>query len=517
MQNPLRVLVVEDCEDDFALVVRTLRQEGYEVTARRVDSASTLENSLKDEKWNVVISDYSMPGFNGVAALRIVREAEPELPFIFLSGTIGEDNAVEAMRVGAQDYVMKGKLARLVPAIRRELREAENRREHRRAEQRMRQLEKFEAIGKLAGGIAHDFNNVIGAIMGWAELGGEQVPANSRAADYFLKIRDQSERAAGLTRQLLAYARRQILLPQNVNLNEIIADTTALLQKVIGEHIEFKTVLAPDLQITKADATQMGQVLLNLCFNARDAMPSGGQLLIETRTVQLDRDYCWRHADVDPGMYVQMSVSDTGIGMDAGTIEKIFEPFFTTKEIGKGTGLGLATVFGIVNQHRGIVDVYSEVGKGTVFHVYLPVSKGTAKMRQQIDEPALRGGNETILVAEDHEALRETSRETLEALGYKVILARNGEEAVEKFLQNKTEISLLLLDVVMPKSSGLDAYLKLSETKPNVPVIFTSGYSEEGVLLASMAENGGILLQKPYGPKILARKIRELLDKTQQN
>ena len=510
----LRVLTVEDSEDDHALLLRALVQGGYDVVCKRVETAETLRARLQEEKWDIVISDYAMPQFNGAAALAIVREKDPDLPLIFVSGTIGEEMAIEAMRVGARDYVMKGNLKRLLPAIHRELQEAEIRREHRRGEQRLRQLEKFEAIGKLAGGIAHDFNNVIGAILGWAELGNEQVPAGSRVAEYFQNISRQSERAAALTRQLLAYARRQILEPRNVNLNEIVSETTTLLQKVIGAHIEVKIVLAPDLLVTRADPSQIEQVLLNLCFNARDAMPGGGQLLIETRNFDMAEDYCRRHSHARPGRYIQLSVSDTGIGMDAATMDRIFEPFFTTKEVGKGTGLGLATTFGVVKQHCGIIDVYSEPGHGTAFQIYLPVSEGVAEPLERKDQSPVRGGTETILVADDHEGLRDTSRETLESLGYRVLLAGDGHEAVQAFLAHHEKISLVLLDAVMPKLNGIDAYWQLCRIKPGIPVIFTSGYSEQGDLLASIATAGAVFLQKPFGPKLLARKVRESLDRT---
>lgn len=514
MAQPLRLLIVEDSEEDCALLLRSLHQGGYDVSHKRVDTAEALQNLLREREWDCVISDFSMPGFSGISALKIVREKDPDLPFIFVSGTIGEDVAVDAMRVGAQDYVLKGNLTRLLPAIHRELKDAEARREHRRAEQKLRQLEKFEAIGKLAGGIAHDFNNVIGAIMGWAELGEEEVPAESRAHKLFLQIREQSERAARLTQQLLAYARRQVLTPRVFKLNEIVGEAMALLQRATGEQIEVKTLLASDLRTTKADPAQIEQVLLNLCFNARDAMPKGGHLLIETRNADLDEEYCRRNGSAAPGHYVRLSVSDDGIGMNAATIEKIFEPFFTTKEQGKGTGLGLSTVFGIVKQHLGHIEVYSEIGKGSIFRVYLPAIEAAAEARKEIEEVPVRGGTETILLAEDHEGLRQMSHEMLAALGYSIVLARDGHEAIEKFEADSRKISLVVLDVVMPRLGGPGALERIRGINPAIPVIFTSGYSEESELISSLVSHGrALLLQKPYPPKDLARKIRDILDK----
>jgi signal transduction histidine kinase len=514
MATPLRALIIEDSQNDCDFLLSVLCRGGYDVTHMRVYSPTALETVLADGPWDIVISDYSMPGFKGTDALSMVRQKGLDVPFVFLSGTIGEEIAVNAMRAGAQDYVIKGNAARLLPAIQRELREAEARRERRQMEQRLRQLEKFEALGKLAGGVAHDFNNVVGAIMGWAELGADRVPSDSPEAKLFRNICEQATRAAGLTRQLLAYARRQVLEHKNINLNQMVSDTTALLQKTIGEQIEVKMTLAADLQITRADPSQVEQVLMNLCFNARDAMPKGGHLLIETQNVDLDSHYCKSHADAQPGQYIRLSVSDTGVGMSSATMERIFEPFFTTKEIGQGTGLGLATVMGIIKQHGGFLDVYSEVGKGTAFRVYLPASEGAPEPLRQVADTRIRGGTETILVAEDHDGMREMAREILEALGYRLLLTKNGEEAVHSFEAHKSIISLLLLDVIMPKLDGTDAYERICRIKPGVPVIFTSGYSEHGAALASLAARGATMLQKPYGAKVLARRVRELLDET---
>jgi signal transduction histidine kinase len=511
MATPLRALIVEDSENDCILLLSILQRGGYAVEYKRVDTATSLKATL-DDPWDIVISDFSMPGFRGTDALSIVRDRGIDVPFIFLSGTIGEDMAVSAMKAGAQDYVIKGNVARLLPAIQRELREADARREKKQVEYRLRQLEKFEALGKLAGGVAHDFNNVIGAIMGWAEIGADRVAEGSQEGKLFRKIGDQARRAAGLTRQLLAYARRQMLEPKNINLNQMVKETTGLLEKVIGEQIEIKMALAEDLRITRADPAQLEQVLMNLCFNARDAMPEGGQLLIETRNLDLDAKYCSRHADARPGRWVQLSVSDTGTGMDAATIERIFEPFFTTKDVGKGTGLGLATVFGIMKQHGGFIEVFSEVGTGTAFHVHLPVSDGQAEALRAADDSPARGGNELVLVAEDHDGMRDMAEQILEALGYRLILAHDGAEAIRKFNENADEISLLLMDVVMPKMSGTEAYEKISASRPGIPVIFTSGYSDQGAYLTSALGAGANVLQKPYGARSLARKVRELLD-----
>ena len=509
---PLRALIIEDSQTDCELLVRALRQEGLDLTYKQVDSADALISSLEEETWDIVISDHSMPGFSGTAALKIIRDRKLDTPFIFVSGTIGEETAVEAMRQGANDFVMKDHLARLVPAIDRELREAENGREHRRSEQRVRQLEKFEAIGKLAGGIAHDFNNAIGAVLGWAELGLDEALPGSRSARYFQNIRKQSLRAADLTRQLLAYARRQILEPRNLDLNRHVAETVGLLQRIIGEQIEIRMSLDVRPQVIRADPVQIEQVLMNLCLNARDAMPRGGLLRIETCTVDLDDEYCKLHAYARPGKYVRLSVSDTGVGMADNVIEHIFEPFFTTKEPGKGTGLGLATALGVVKQHGGTIEVFSEFGRGTFFHVYLPAVAAPADPLLQPDDSPVLGGRESILIAEDNEGIRETVQETLESLGYNVFAAHDGEEAVSIFRAAPEAISIVLLDVVMPRKGGAETYAAIAGIKPGVPVIFLSGHSEEALALAAAHPNAFVLLQKPCNPKTVARKVRALLD-----
>lgn len=512
MSVPLRVLVIEDSEDDAALLLRELRRGGYETTHERVDTPAALHSALDSQKWDVVISDHSMPYFSGGEALQLLRQRESETPFIFVSGTMGEEAAVAALKNGAQDYLMKSNLKRLVPAVQRELREVEERRERKRLEGHVQQLQKFEAIGRLAGGIAHDFNNAIGAIIGWADLALQEAQPGTRLKERLQKISDQAQRTAGLTSQLLAFARRQVLQPRRIDLNGLIEEGTSLLRKVIGADVEVRLVPAPNLRVTVADPVQIDQVLMNLCLNSRDAMPKGGRLVIETQNAEIGEEDCRRHAYVKPGNYVVLSVSDTGMGMDAATMERIFEPFFTTKEVGKGTGLGLATVFGIVKQHSGFINVYSEPGKGTTFRVYLPSDQGAPDPAKAESDERPSKGTETILLAEDHEGLRELAKETLEALGYRVVLASNGREAVELFKTHSDRIDLVILDVVMPGLSGPDAYLEMSAIRPNLGVVFATGYTAESASLSSMVGKGATVLQKPYTAKSLSRAIRSVIE-----
>lgn len=512
MGVPLRLLMIEDSEDDAALIVRELSRGGYDVDFLRVDSPEAINSAMDQQRWDLIISDYSMPRFNGTDALLLARGKELAVPFIFVSGTIGEETAVSALKMGAQDYLMKDNLRRLTPAVQRELREVNRSRERSQLEQQVWQLRKFEAIGRLAGGIAHDFNNVLGAILGLAEMGYGEERLDDRSRERFRKIRDHARKASGLTAQLLAFARRQILQPRNINLNHLVQETVSLLGNIIGEHITIKTVLDDDLCVIRADATQLEQVLMNLCLNGRDAMPNGGILGIETKGLDISGADFSIPADILPGKYAMLTVSDTGAGMDAATVEHLFEPFFTTKAPGKGTGLGLSTVYGVVRQHNGSVTVDSTPGKGTTFRVFLPASNALEEEDTREHEAPVRGGTETILLAEDHPGLREVTSEILSGFGYKVIAASNGTEAVRLFQENSRDIHLVLLDITMPEMDGPQAYLQLLTMNPDLRAVFTSGYTEERARLTELLEAGAVFLQKPYSPEALARTVRDLID-----
>ena len=389
---------------------------------------------------------------------------------------------------------------------------AEDVTELRAMERQLRQAQKFEAVGQLAGGIAHDFNNMVGAILGWAELGFDQSRDNPPVAERFTRIREQAERAATLTRELLAFARRQVLQPRAVDLNTVAGGLVSFLDKVIGKHIEFKFLNAK-LDLVKADSAQIEQVLMNLCLNARDAMPQGGRLVIETEMVELDDSYCRFYPYVQAGRYAVVSVSDTGVGMDAETRERIFEPFFTTKERGKGTGMGLATVYAIVKQHGGFVHVYSEPGHGSLFRVYVPALEGTPAERgaEKVPAPSLAEirGTERILFAEDHESIREMSRQALLSLGYRILSACDGQEALQ--LCSHETPALAILDVIMPKLDGPATAASLLKMFPDLPVVFTSGYSADASKLSADGAQAHYL-QKPYSPTILGRLVRQTLD-----
>jgi two-component system cell cycle sensor histidine kinase/response regulator CckA len=388
--------------------------------------------------------------------------------------------------------------------------------ERRALQQQLQQAQKFEAFGQLAGGIAHDFNNVVGAILGWAELGEQQAASGNPALEsYFKKIHYQCGRVTALIQQLLAFARRQILEPRSLSLNQTVHDVMNLLDKVIGKDIEIKTALDDHLSAVRADPTQIEQVLMNLCINSRDAMPKGGRVTIETHNATFSEQDCRGAAGLQPGRFAELHVSDTGMGMDAATQERIFEPFFTTKGMGKGTGLGLATVYGIVKQHSGFILVESELGKGSTFRVFLPVNETTAESDLRptvlVDLP-VRGGTETILLADDHDGICEMAQSVLKTKGYHVLIARDGEEAIEMFTANRDRISLVLLDVIMPRRSGPEVFAAIKALDQRVSVVFATGYSSDTAALADLVERGVAVLRKPYSPAMLCRRVREVLD-----
>ena len=635
MTTALRVLIVEDSEEDALLLVRELRRGGYEAAHQRVDSPSAVRATLERETWDLVISDYNIPGFGGLEALALVRDRGLDIPFIFVSGTISEDQAVAAMKAGASDYFAKGQLKRLLPAIERELREAKGRAakretdmrlaklvehapigifrstragkvlsvnaalvrmlgyataaevidldmardvyadpaerqrlldehpytdreydemeatwkrkdgtplhvellgravrsaagtiesyetfvrdvtEQRRLQRELVQAQKMEAVGRLAGGIAHDFNNLLTAILGSAELALETLPAGAPEREEVDEVRKAALRAADLTRQLLAFSRQQVIVPKVLNPNDVVGGMDKMLRRLLGEDVELRAALASDLGVVKVDPSQLEQVVLNLAVNARDAMPDGGTLTIETQNIELDQQYVQGHLSAQPGPYVMLAVSDTGVGMDAGTQARIFEPFFTTKEKGRGTGLGLATVYGIVKQSGGWIWVYSEPGHGTTFKVYFPrVAAVAAPATASVAPPTSVRGSETILVVEDDETIRNLVLKVLKGNGYTVLAAANGDEAERVAGQHRGRIHLLITDVVLPGLSGPEVARRLVTTRTDTRVLYLSGYTNDAVLRRGVLEAGVAFLQKPFTPGVLGRKIREVLDQT---
>ena len=379
-------------------------------------------------------------------------------------------------------------------------------------ETQLRRAQKMEAVGQLAGGVAHDFNNILQAVMGYGEMALEETEAGTSLHEHVAEVMKAADRATTLVRQLLAFSRKQVLKLEVLDVNEVVEEFAKMIRRVIGEHIALEIRSDPGLKTVQADRGQLEQILMNLCVNARDSMPAGGRLTVETGNAELDADYCRENAWAKPGGYVLLSVSDTGCGMDEDTQQHIFEPFFTTKREGKGTGLGLATVYGIIRQHQGMIHVYSEVGSGTRFRIYLPASGAAVEPAQELEAPLPPGGAEMILLAEDDASVRNLARRVLETAGYTVLTTSDGEEAIRLFDLHSQEINLALLDVVMPKCGGRSVFQHIQNAGTQTAVLFASGYSAGAIDTGFLLEEGMQLIQKPYQRDDLLRKVRQVLD-----
>jgi signal transduction histidine kinase len=383
----------------------------------------------------------------------------------------------------------------------------------RESEVQLRQSQKMEAVGQLAGGVAHDFNNLLQVIIGYSDML-LRVTSPALNEDVHSKVEEigkAGHRAAGLTRQLLAFSRKQVLQPKLLDLNTVVDDMDTMMKRLIGAHIEMRTILDPGLGIVKADPGQVEQVLLNLAVNARDAMPSGGKLTIETRNAVLDSQFTQAHRAVEPGRYVMLAVSDSGTGMSEDVKSRIFEPFFTTKEKDKGTGLGLSTVYGIVKQSGGSIWVYSEPGQGTTFKIYLPCVNQIADIVEANPSSVDYRGAETVLLVEDEDLVRQLANEMLVMNGYRVLQASQGVEALEVSRQHKGVIDLMVTDVVMPVMGGAELASRLALTRPDMRVLFMSGYTDEAIIHRGVLQEQTAFLQKPFTAEAFGRKLREVI------
>lgn len=640
MNQSLRVLQIEDSESDAALIVRLLQKAGHEVFSHRVESAAELQAALESQPWDVIIADYRLPQFDAPSALRVLRETGLDTPFLVVSGTIGEDVAVEVMKAGAHDYLMKDQLTRLAPAVEREIREAKTRHSRRQAEEAIRrneerfrtvletsldgfcvidgegrildvtqaycrligysreelvhmrisdldvaldaaavaqrirenaergslgfetrhrckdgrivdvevgttymphdgthcafvrditarkrsereraslanqlqQAQRLESVGRLAGGVAHDFNNLLTVINGYGDLLLRQLGQDDPLRKPVGEMRKAGERAAELTRQLLAVGRKQIIEPKPVNLNRAVTDSLDLLHRLLGEDIDLETRLAPGLGCVVADPAQVNQILMNLVVNARDAMPGRGRLIIETANAELDPARLSGDPDMAPGSYVMLSVTDSGAGIPEEDRQRIFEPFFTTKSDGRSTGLGLSTVYGIVRQAGGSISVDSEPGRGSTFTIFLPRSlEPVAPETPPAIAPAVPRGKETVLVVEDMEDVRRFISVILRENGYRVLEAAAGPDALRLAGSYSGPIHLMLSDVVMPRMTGRELADRLTPQRPEMKVIYLSGYPADAIARRGVLEAGVAYLAKPFSPESLAAKVREVL------
>lgn len=640
--SPIHIVHLEDDPADAELVQARLEAAGLSYQITHVQTGAEFNEALRQSTPDIILADFHLPMYDGMSALRLTQEICPTVPFIFVSGTLGEDAAIQGLTEGATDYVLKQKLSRLAPAVKRALHEAENWRQRQRAEEELRKLsqavaqsasiivitdtqgrieyanprftetsgytlaealgqsthilksghtppevyhqlwetisagkewrgefynrkkngefywesasispiknadgvithflavkeeiterkqaeetkakleeqlrqaQKMESIGRLAGGVAHDFNNLLTVIHGYCALMQEQIPTGDPLMEDLGQIQRASERASSLTRQLLAFSRQQVLAPTVLDLNELIANLQKMLGRLIGEDITLETALQPELWPIIADPGQIEQVIMNLVVNARDAMPTGGKLTLETDNVYIDPDYAQIHIEIPVGPCVLLTITDTGYGIDRTTQAHIFEPFFTTKEQGKGTGLGLATVYGIVKQSGGHVTVHSEPGQGATFKIYLPASdRAVTTLPPPPAQTANSPSTETILLVEDDELVCNLAQRALQGKGYTVLEAGSGEAALTLVEQHQGEIDLLLTDVVMPQMSGRELAERLKALYPHMKVLFISGYTTDTVLRHGLLAAEIEFLPKPFSLGKLALKVREVLE-----
>jgi PAS domain S-box-containing protein len=641
MKSPLHIVHLEDDPNDAALVQSILEADGITCVVTRVQTREEFVAALEHGGIDLVLSDFTLPAFDGLSALKIARAAQPLLPVILVSGTLGEERAIDSLKSGATDYVLKGHLSRLVPAVRRAMQEVEERAGHRRTEEALRESEqrlrlifnesplgialvgldgrcvltnaalqkmlgytgeelsrrpfqdfthaedaakslelyeelirggrngyqmekryvrkdgqpvwtrlsvslardaaghagftigliedlteqqhlkaqfieaqKMEVIGQLAGGVAHDFNNILAVIMGYSDLTMQRLGPDDALRGHLETIRSAAERAAGLTRQLLIFSRRQTVQPVVLDINDVVKDLDKMLRRLIDENIEMTIAPGKEIGRVKADPGYVGQVLMNLVVNARDAMPNGGQLTIATDNATLDETYARAHTGAMPGDYVMFSVRDTGTGMSEEVKARLFEAFFTTKPKGKGTGLGLATCQTIVQQSGGYIGVDSEAGHGTTFKIYFPRVQQPLDLGTQLFKKGpLPRGTETLLVVEDEPSVRHLACDVLAAQGYRVLRAGNGQEGlhVARELKGQT-IGLVISDVIMPLMGGKVMVEWLKTANPDLKILFTSGYTDEAITRHGVLEKGVEFLPKPYSPATLVRKVRQMLD-----
>ncbi|MBU1244796.1 response regulator [Myxococcota bacterium] len=513
--SPIHILLVEDNPGD-ARLVRELVHEAPDLEIHHVqtlaDGLAYLDQGCSD----VVLLDLGLPDSSGMDTLRSFIGSAPSLPVVVLTGQNDEELGRLALREGAQDYLVKGMELEqvLTRAVRYAIERKHSQVQHDLLEEQLRASQKMEAIGSLAGGVAHDFNNLLSVILSYTGLAMDSLLEGDPLKDDLLEVQKAGERAAGLTRQLLAFSRKQVLQPSVLDVNEITSGLEKMLRRILGEDVELVQVLEPELGRVMADQGQLEQVLMNLVVNARDAMPAGGRLTIETSNIEVDGEYASRHMGLKTGPYVQIAVSDSGCGMDEAVRARIFEPFFTTKEKGKGTGLGLAMVYGIVQQSGGAIGVSSKPGHGTTFRIYLPrdVSGDAAPDLVPASPTRKTTGTETILVVEDEDALRKVIHRALSGGGYNVMTAAEGEEALRICARHAGEIHLLLTDVVMPKMSGRELAHALTADRPTTRVLYMSGYTGNTILHHGDFDAETQFLAKPFTMAGLMSKIRAVLD-----
>ena len=510
MSQPVHILYIG--ESGAEAVAAELRRGGWQPTFELVLSSVHLDLVLGGN-WDIAISDFAFGEFGAIEALRLIQQRGVDLPLIVVSARAVEAEVLEALKAGAADHLTRRNLMRLNAAVEREIRAAKARRDRVRLEEQFRQAQKMEAVGRLAGGVAHDFNNLLTVITGYSDLllSSRDLKDNQRTA--LEEIRRSAERGGALTSQLLAFSRRQPMQSRAVQINGLVMQIEKMLRRLIGEDIELVTLPQAAQDTVEADPSRLEQVIMNLVVNARDAMPDGGKLTIETGTVNLGDSFSAMQFGVAPGRYVTISITDTGVGMSEETRSHLFEPFYTTKGAGRGTGLGLATAYGIVRQSAGAIGIISELGKGTTARIFLPLfggESGVAAESQAAGEAPT--GAETVLLVEDEARVRKLIAGVLASRGYHVLEATRGAEALRLCREYKGKIDLAVVDVVMPEMSGPDLVRQIVPLCKGMRVLFISGYTDEAIVHHGIERTGAAFLQKPFMPDALARKVREVLD-----
>jgi two-component system cell cycle sensor histidine kinase/response regulator CckA len=510
MSRPLRVLFIGESGVDA--VAAELRTGGYEPAIETATDCSQLIEALRTP-WDIAISDFQTTRCSALEALRIIQERGVDLPLIVVSGKVKDADVLAVLKAGAADHLTRNFLMRLNAAVERELRSVRIRRDRTRLEEQFRQSQKMEAVGRLAGGVAHDFNNLLTVITGYSDLLLASQDLNPKQRVALEQIRRSAERGGALTNQLLAFSRPQPLEARTVRVNELVMQMEKMLRRLIGEDIELVVIPAASEDAVEADPGRLEQVVMNLVVNARDAMPGGGKLTIETGTTHLGETFSAQQFGVEPGRYVVITIGDTGSGMDSDTKSHLFEPFFTTKRAGRGTGLGLATAYGIIRQSHGAIRFESEVGKGTAASIYLPMVEDRKRVAGETVVPRFAPtGAETVLLVEDEARVRKLIVDVLIAHGYTVIEATRGEEAIRLCKNHQGSIDLAIVDVVMPGMSGPDLVRQIAPICPGMHLLYISGYTDEAVVHHGIPQSGVEFLQKPFLPDALLRKVREVLD-----
>ena len=522
-QDLIKVLLVDDDEDDYMITRDLLLDvEALEYDLDWISSYAEALDAIERNQHDIYLIDYRLGERDGMQLLNEALDGGCTAPIILLTGQGDREVDVEAMKAGAADYLVKGQIDHILleRSIRHSIERKALEREHAALEEQLLQAQKLESIGQLAGGIAHDFNNLMTPIIGYAQMGLTTLPEEYRERVYLEEILKAADRATNLIQQLLAFSRRQVVELQVIDLNSLLVNIDMMLQRLIGEDVELVILPSENLGAVKVDPTQIEQVVVNLAVNARDAMPEGGTLIVETSNIEFGEEELKNHPDMAAGPYVMFAVSDTGHAMSEEVKAHLFEPFYTTKEKGKGTGLGLSTCYGIIAQNKGYIWVYSEIGSGTTFKIYLPsldvIPQGTERPSGTKSNELPRG-SETVLLVEDEEQVRELAARVLRQQGYTVLQASNGVEALSIASRHADgEIDLLLTDVVMPLIGGRELSIKLRDIHPNVRVIYTSGYTDEAVIRHGMLKPGTDFVQKPYSLAGLTQKIRSVLDEPRE-